>query len=98
MRYTITIARPKAKIRSEEHTSELQSHSDIVCRLLLEKKKKDHPRFTVHEGFADRNSLQRPEFLNFKKFIIRKCLKVRTEVRVAFSLDKRNGLHKQIIV
>src|SRR5438132_5491825 len=26
-------------IRSEEHTSELQSHSDLVCRLLLEKKK-----------------------------------------------------------
>src|SRR5260221_1806751 len=29
-------------IRSEEHTSELQSHSDLVCRLLLEKKKKIH--------------------------------------------------------
>src|SRR5438132_4740605 len=28
-----------AKLRSEEHTSELQSHSDLVCRLLLEKKK-----------------------------------------------------------
>src|SRR5260221_11226050 len=28
------------KGRSEEHTSELQSHSDLVCRLLLEKKKK----------------------------------------------------------
>src|SRR5438034_8095450 len=28
------------RTRSEEHTSELQSHSDIVCRLLLEKKKK----------------------------------------------------------
>src|SRR5947207_9419305 len=27
------------EIRSEEHTSELQSHSDLVCRLLLEKKK-----------------------------------------------------------
>src|SRR5476649_3029906 len=27
-------------LRSEEHTSELQSHSDLVCRLLLEKKKK----------------------------------------------------------
>src|SRR5438034_7302005 len=26
--------------RSEEHTSELQSHSDLVCRLLLEKKKR----------------------------------------------------------
>src|SRR5947207_11381404 len=32
--------------RSEEHTSELQSHSDLVCRLLLEKKnsKPDHQR------------------------------------------------------
>src|SRR5438034_6158850 len=34
-RYLPAIAR-----RSEEHTSELQSHSDLVCRLLLEKKKK----------------------------------------------------------
>src|SRR2546428_5361155 len=32
---------PKAwYLRSEEHTSELQSRSDLVCRLLLEKKKK----------------------------------------------------------
>src|SRR5260221_4259473 len=31
-------------IRSEEHTSELQSHSDLVCRLLLEKKKHE-PEF-----------------------------------------------------
>src|SRR5260221_8897264 len=30
--------------RSEEHTSELQSHSDLVCRLLLEKKKKKEKR------------------------------------------------------
>src|SRR5260221_3654026 len=29
----------RGQMRSEEHTSELQSHSDIVCRLLLEKKK-----------------------------------------------------------
>src|SRR2546422_6200356 len=29
-------------IRSEEHTSELQSRLHLVCRLLLEKKKKDH--------------------------------------------------------
>src|SRR5471032_3521219 len=28
--------------RSEEHTSELQSHHDLVCRLLLEKKKKNN--------------------------------------------------------
>src|SRR5438132_3936174 len=32
--------------RSEEHTSELQSHSDLVCRLLLEKKKIQHPELT----------------------------------------------------
>src|SRR5260221_8935364 len=34
--------------RSEEHTSELQSHSDLVCRLLLEKKKiqRTHPDTT----------------------------------------------------
>src|SRR5690349_24212359 len=29
-------------LRSEEHTSELQSRRDLVCRLLLEKKKKQH--------------------------------------------------------
>src|SRR5260370_13869977 len=29
-------------IRSEEHTSELQSHLNLVCRLLLEKKKLEH--------------------------------------------------------
>src|SRR5688572_32409802 len=31
---------PRFKVRSEEHTSELQSQSNLVCRLLLEKKKK----------------------------------------------------------
>src|SRR5208283_5725428 len=31
---------PRWRPRSEEHTSELQSHHDLVCRLLLEKKKK----------------------------------------------------------
>src|SRR5256886_10939065 len=34
------------QIRSEEHTSELQSQSNLVCRLLLEKKKK-HNQHTV---------------------------------------------------
>src|SRR5260221_8888230 len=33
--------------RSEEHTSELQSHSDLVCRLLLEKKKKKNSSRTT---------------------------------------------------
>src|SRR5438034_2752959 len=38
--------RPVFLARSEEHTSELQSHSDLVCRLLLVKKK-------LHQGYAD---------------------------------------------
>src|SRR6185312_4137873 len=36
----IAMALPAPAARSEEHTSELQSRSDLVCRLLLEKKKK----------------------------------------------------------
>src|SRR5437588_4759156 len=32
--------RRRHECRSEEHTSELQSHSELVCRLVLEKKKK----------------------------------------------------------
>src|SRR3989449_3627382 len=35
---------PAASIRSEEHTSELQSRLHLVCRLLLEKKKTSHTR------------------------------------------------------
>src|SRR5438034_5827653 len=40
-REILATARPQREsARSEEHTSELQSHSDLVCRLLLEKKKR----------------------------------------------------------
>src|SRR2546430_4330022 len=38
---SVAIASPSIS-RSEEHTSELQSQSNLVCRLLLEKKKKKH--------------------------------------------------------
>src|SRR2546428_10118684 len=40
------IVRPDSS-RSEEHTSELQSRSDLVCRLLLEKKKKNTTKTTI---------------------------------------------------
>src|SRR5438034_8538182 len=40
-RQTVRILYGDSLSRSEEHTSELQSHSDLVCRLLLEKKKKN---------------------------------------------------------
>src|SRR5438132_11938333 len=37
----------RSRAKSEEHTSELQSHSDLVCRLLLEKKKKTRTSSTT---------------------------------------------------
>src|SRR5438034_8709967 len=57
-----TLDRLGATHRSEEHTSELQSHSDLVCRLLLEKKK----------GFGHRpievlDELQNPSLEVFKR-------------------------------
>src|SRR2546421_2234266 len=43
--------------RSEEHTSELQSRSDLVCRLLLEKKKKEETGGHVEkEDYVDNTS------------------------------------------
>src|SRR5260221_9326561 len=44
---TGTVRAPLDSSRSEEHTSELQSHSDLVCRLLLEKKKRTLKRGRV---------------------------------------------------
>src|SRR5690242_21248690 len=38
---TLQLAGYEGELRSEEHTSELQSHVNLVCRLLLEKKKKE---------------------------------------------------------
>src|SRR2546427_4242239 len=47
------VPRPRRPKRSEEHTSELQSQSNLVCRLLLEKKKKkQHATENVAKGNA----------------------------------------------
>src|SRR5438552_14613724 len=40
--------------RSEEHTSELQSPDHLVCRLLLEKKKKSQKKKECHKNYAIR--------------------------------------------
>src|SRR2546430_7271206 len=40
---TTSFVKSSGWLRSEEHTSELQSQSNLVCRLLLEKKKKNIP-------------------------------------------------------
>src|SRR2546430_8725389 len=43
------------KMRSEEHTSELQSQSNLVCRLLLEKKKKKKNTTILHQSQTQHN-------------------------------------------
>src|SRR5260370_29681590 len=45
--------------RSEEHTSELQSHLNLVCRLLLEKKKKKNKATVQHDRNTPRQHLRR---------------------------------------
>src|SRR2546421_1935217 len=47
---------PRYARRSEEHTSELQSRSDLVCRLLLEKKKNE-PTYVRHAAHSLRREL-----------------------------------------
>src|SRR5260370_32287640 len=47
---------PATAPRSEEHTSELQSHLNLVCRLLLEKKKQTHAETGQHRTFQTYNA------------------------------------------
>src|SRR5215204_2177864 len=55
--------RSSAASRSEEHTSELQSHSDLVCRLLLEKKKQDAAQGQGRRVLAQRDPVQRTQWV-----------------------------------
>src|SRR5258706_5949886 len=84
--FTLATARPRItkfsaasgrpmRQRSEEHTSELQSLTNLVCRLLLEKKKKDtyirpnHSRFRFYLGS---NSHQAHRYENAETIVIGK--------------------------
>src|SRR2546430_5410901 len=51
----MALEEPETHLRSEEHTSELQSQSNLVCRLLLEKKKNtlERPRWIPHLNTSD---------------------------------------------
>src|SRR5258706_10126308 len=51
---------PSASARSEEHTSELQSLTNLVCRLLLEKKKKksEHENMGCSVRFGDDDAIE----------------------------------------
>src|SRR5260221_947488 len=57
--------------RSEEHTSELQSHSDLVCRLLLEKKKSHYQSTVTHcSPPATRPRIQTPQQLYYLERVL----------------------------
>src|SRR5260221_7350465 len=56
--------RDPSVLRSEEHTSELQSHSDLVCRLLLEKKKKID--YVTCIFFIPHISMRKREFITMR--------------------------------
>src|SRR2546429_5781166 len=47
IQHQVTVAECPGQSRSEEHTSELQSRLHLVCRLLLEKKKRRHTRLIL---------------------------------------------------
>src|SRR5690349_22830015 len=55
--------------RSEEHTSELQSRRDLVCRLLLEKKKKTKKNTIDKQEKQTKHSLLHSEISNLAPFI-----------------------------
>src|SRR3989442_3920582 len=54
---SMTVSCSSATLRSEEHTSELQSRPHLVCRLLLEKKKKDRTADRRHRLLTCARSL-----------------------------------------
>src|SRR5260221_5918613 len=65
----------RRSFRSEEHTSELQSHSDLVCRLLLEKKKnKLHDRYLSLDKFIDHITLTTDPTRSVQKRDVRRML------------------------
>src|SRR5437667_4684048 len=62
-------------LRSEEHTSELQSHHDLVCRLLLEKKKIIETRCTSYNNITGKKSrLNRRILLQTKILLLQVAL------------------------
>src|SRR2546430_13513436 len=71
--------------RSEEHTSELQSQSNLVCRLLLEKKKQkqqiptSHVHRSEHPHLQSRTSCRRPEHQRHTTLRYRRLYRLQTK-------------------
>src|SRR2546421_3572403 len=79
-------ARRPGSMRSEEHTSELQSRSDLVCRLLLEKKKKKK-KLPTH-GHTHTTELLSPPHIG-SRHLLEKTITARTHNRNPEATNKQ---------
>src|SRR2546430_7901608 len=70
---------PKAPVRSEEHTSELQSQSNLVCRLLLEKKKQKIPLTKYSTAMTTPTQITTPRSVRTERTFLsdRECMRTR---------------------
>src|SRR2546421_2823942 len=66
----------RASSRSEEHTSELQSRSDLVCRLLLEKKNTERHEIGLQDCYHIRDRFHQKELWQNLRLSVEKALQV----------------------
>src|SRR2546421_8167164 len=66
--------------RSEEHTSELQSRSDLVCRLLLEKKKK---KYALQNRSEEHTSKLHPRTYIVDRLMLQKNTRIESTARIS---------------
>src|SRR5205085_8128530 len=93
-RFMAEIARAPRRNRSEEHTSELQSQSNLVCRLLLEKKKKkeSHKEIACIQSSTSRQNTKDQLYAHNE---IHAYQQNESTARVAFFIYKPILLHQQ---
>src|SRR2546421_4317785 len=87
------IRRKQLTKRSEEHTSELQSRSDLVCRLLLEKKKNERRRHAISLRRCDKKPL--PVFSHCRGPVARR-VEMRGSARRETGLPLRVPCHREL--
>src|SRR2546430_10803850 len=93
----ITVPLGRSAARSEEHTSELQSQSNLVCRLLLEKKKKctEQPGLPKAKYLSGTVQYPGPETLSIPSLPVYLTILTCTLTRRSPALDAGHELTRQ---
>src|SRR2546421_3047111 len=81
--------------RSEEHTSELQSRSDLVCRLLLEKKKKKKVIIQCQDPCHREHQTTTDDVITDSEVDIHQIHEISYNVRTTTSLDANSSSQSQ---